>query len=137
MRPRASPRPPVAIGDSWSYRNHSSARERPVEPHRVVERGHVEAALTPQRLHRDADGVQEGHVARVGEGARVHERVVAQWPDGTHPHRAARLRVLYLLRGPAQSVHVPDVERLAARHALQRLGKRAQMLGDLLRDRRK
>lgn len=110
--------------------------EGAVEPHGVVQGGHVEAARAPQWLHREADGVQQRHVARVRQRAGVHQRVVAQRADRAHPHRAARLRLGDLLARPAQPVHVPDVERLATGHPLQRLGQPAQVLAHLVGDRR-
>ena len=95
MLPRPRPRPPDADGVSWSYRSHSSAREGPVEPHGVVEAGHHQAFIAPDPSVGAHCGVEQRHVARVGDDARVEHRIVREHAARVEPHlleRRARAR---------------------------------------------
>ena len=52
--------------------------ERSVEPHRVVEAGHLHAGAFPRQAERQHRRVEQGHVARVRDDAGVQDGVVGQ-----------------------------------------------------------
>ena len=96
MKPSASPRAPCADGLFWWYSSHSSARERAVEPHRVVEARDHEPVVVPRVRVRHHRGVEQREVGRVRDDARVQQRIVGQLSVGAEPHELfglARARI--------------------------------------------
>ena len=105
-----------------------------VEPHGVIERGHLVAIVEPRNGVGQHGGVEQRHVRGVGCDALVEARVVAQRAVGADPHVEPRrhlLRVGEVDRGDvaridgALLVDPLEVVRVA-RHRAQRL----EALGD-------
>ena len=86
--------------------------ERPVEPHRVVQAGHLHARCLPRHAERQHRGVQQRHVAGVGDDAGVQGGVVGQGAVGPHPHLLAERRVA--LAAHRIAVHMAQVDRAGA-----------------------
>ena len=100
MSPRARPRPAGGRRRVLVVQQPLVGPERPVEPHRVVEAGHLHAgpraSVPPWGEQRR---VEQRHVRRVGEHAGVQHRVVGQRAVGPDPDPLARRQRLAC--GPA------------------------------------
>ncbi|CAM5637520.1 hypothetical protein SHIRM173S_11829 [Streptomyces hirsutus] len=109
----ARPRRSATPGRTGTTRPHGTGggttSRRPATPCRS-------RADPDQGFHREPNGVQQGHVAGVGQGARVHQRIVAERAHRTHPHGAARFGVLDLVRMPGAA---------GPRSGCRRAGRRA------------
>ena len=86
--------------------------ERSVKPHGVVEAGHLQSAVGPVETMGQYGGVEQGHVAGVGDNARVQRGIVGQCAVGAQPH-------LLLHRWRARPRHritidIPDVDGAGA-----------------------
>ena len=83
--------------------------ERAVEPHRVVEAGHLHPRAVPRQAERQHGRVEQRHVAGVRHDARVDDRVVGQLAVGPQPHPLAVGR--HALAADRVAVDVAHVDR--------------------------
>ena len=97
--------------------------EGPVEPHRVVEAGHEQVGGAPAAAVGEQRGVEQRHVAGVGEDARVEDRIVGQATVGAQPHTLVRRQGLAAVRRvPVDVAHVDGSGpgEVVAQHVLVR-----------------
>ena len=85
--------------------------EIPMEPHRVIEAGHLHRTVNPRKSVGKQGGVEERHVARVGGDARVQYVVVGQSAIGAKPDSLTRKRLALPVKGVAIAVPLIDGAR--------------------------
>ena len=84
--------------------------EGPVEPECVVEAGADDAAGSPDLTVGGQHRVEEAHVAGVGEGAGVDERVVGEFAVEAHPDALFGLDLAVAGWDPSGYADVADVD---------------------------
>ncbi len=57
-----------------------------MKPHRMVEAGHLYFAVSPADAMRQERGIQQRHVAGIGEDAGVQYVVIGLCAVGAHPY---------------------------------------------------
>ena len=106
-----------------------------MEPHGVVEAGHLQPAVGPIEAMGEHRGVEQGHVTGVGDDAGVQRGVVGQSAVGAQPHRLlhrgnARARhgvALHVTNVDGSGTLVPLAEQMLVRcHARLEVGQRVR-----------
>ena len=103
-----------------------------MEPHGVIEAGHLHGVVGPAGAMGQQRGVEQRHVGRIRDDAGVEHGVGGQLAVGAHPHPLVRAPVLLALDGHAVDVaHVDGAglvvplaqQVLVGRHALLEPGQ--------------
>ena len=96
IEPCASILPPCALGESSTYSSHSS-RAPAVEPHRVIQRGALEARFQPELAVTTQSRLQRQVIRSVGDSGavlrlrRLRTISMHQAVKGLEPHAGTRL----------------------------------------------
>ena len=80
-----------------------------MEPHRMIEAGHLHLAVGPTDAVRKQCSIEQGHVAGVGDDARMEHVVIGKLAVGSHPHLLTKPWVSFA--GEWVGVDVPNIDR--------------------------